>query len=284
MPNNPPPIVFELSLQLAQANTLIHALAQACPPTLSQTKIKNALQKGAAWLQLPQQTKPTRVRRAKKMLPANSQLFFYYNETLLNQTPTAPSLLADKHHYSVWYKPKGMLSQGSKWTDHTTLARWVETHWQRPCFIVHRLDKATDGLMLLAHSKQMAQHFSQLFEQHLLQKTYQARVVGCFPNEPQSYQQPLNGGKTAITHAQLIEHQTHTSLLSIQIETGRKHQIRQHLALAGFPIIGDRLYGNAQEQDPNLQLTAVRLAITDNPLLEPAVFELPAQYCEYCQI
>ncbi len=248
-------------------------------PAISKQQLKDAALKGAIWLTpCPSKTnkphKTERLRRLKKVLAPNDQLDFYSDPRLLNTDPAPPTLIADFEQYSVWLKPRGMLSQGSKWADHTALYRWVEMHYKpnnqsRPCWIVHRLDRATCGLMLLAHSKKMATTLSQLFEQKRIQKGYQANVWGKFPDTPQTFNTPVQA-KTAISHVQLLEtfyppsrtEQPAISRVRITIETGRKHQIRTHLSQAGYPIVGDRLYGDDKrgEKKLDLQLTAYQLA------------------------
>ena len=94
-------------------------------------------------------------------------------------------LIEDLIDYSVWYKPYGMLSQGSKWSDHCTIARFAQKNLsnERPAFIVHRLDRAATGLILIAHSKKAAKALSSLFENRTiesnsLEKFYQIIVHG----------------------------------------------------------------------------------------------------------
>jgi len=198
----------------------------------------------------------------------------YYNEQVLAQSVDDAILLSDEGDYSIWYKPYGMLCLGSKWSDHTTINRFVETHLtpQRPAFIVHRLDKATTGLLVIAHSKSAARALSQSFEDRKTQKHYQAVVHGDFRahmNDADSI--TINteiGDKSAITHVHCVEYNqaNHRSLLDIKIDTGRKHQIRIHLSSIGFPIVGDRLHGKDESSiDDNdtkdLQLCSVYLQI-----------------------
>jgi len=242
--------------------TVIACLAENT--NFSKQQLKQFMQKGTVWLQTNQQQKPTRVRRAKKTLAIDDVLFFYFNTRILATTIPNPTLIADKVNFSVWYKPKGVLCQGSKWGDHTTINRWIETNYKfnnktRPAIIVHRLDKATDGLILIAHNKQYAKKITQAFSSKNIVKIYQALVQGHFTSQI-TYQQPIDD-KDATSHVSLINYdkEKNCSLLKIQIETGRKHQIRKHLSQAGFPIIGDRLYGETTVVD--LQLTAIYLEI-----------------------
>ena len=228
---------------------------------LSQQAIKDAMNKGAVWLTHQGHTR--RLRRHKGKLKAGDQLHLYHDPQLLAQQPAQARLLADEGDYSVWFKPHGMLSQGSKWSDHTTLTRWSEQHLQpqRPAFLVHRLDRAASGLMLIAHSKSMARHLAALFEQRTVDKRYLVIVEGKFPLKPADkvLDAPIDGRPAlSIARRLAFDPGRNRSLLEIRIETGRKHQIRRHLADIGFPVVGDRLHGSSQQR-VDLQLAAVSL-------------------------
>ncbi|MCG8383236.1 MAG: RNA pseudouridine synthase [Gammaproteobacteria bacterium] len=261
MPNFQTP--FELHIRVGAATgTINETLAGATG--LSKTRLKQVMQKGAVWLSQGRQTK--RVRRTKKIPPTGSIIHLYYNEALLDQAPPAPKLIADEDLYSIWEKPCGLLSQGSKWGDHHNIHRWVEQHHQpqKPAFIVHRLDRATRGLMIVAHSKKVAVAFSRQLQTRAIGKYYLAVVHGHFPatNKTGFYKTPLHG-RSALTEVKPLQYDPirNYSLMWVRIHTGRKHQIRLHLSEAGYPIVGDRLYG----QDDNrhdLQLTAYKLAFT----------------------
>jgi tRNA pseudouridine32 synthase/23S rRNA pseudouridine746 synthase len=156
-----------------------------------------------------------------------------------------------------------MLSQGSKWGDHCTINRWVEQnhHPQRPAFIVNRLDRAAQGLMLIAHTKSAASALSGLFEKRAINKQYTALVSGSFPEHLMLDAAVDN--KHALSKASLLTYSSiaNKSLVSVEIETGRKHQIRKHLSGASFPIIGDRLYGpKVDDSSVNLCLVSTYLA------------------------
>ena len=227
----------------------------------SKQKIKTIMQQGAVWLSQGKHTR--RLRRASFKPKTGDELYLYYDEAVLAQVCPAPALIADETDYSVWYKPYGMLSQGSKWGDHCTLARWAEKAFmpERPALVVHRLDRATTGLMIIAHSKKMAQQFSRLFESRLVTKNYKAIVKGDHHQRPQpDTVNSLVNDKAACSHFSCLSYNAAAdiSLLNVDIETGRKHQIRQHLATIGFPVIGDRLYGEPHESI-DLQLCAYHL-------------------------
>jgi len=218
---------------------------------------------GAVWLTRDGHTQ--RLRRAKRKLRAGDELHLYYDEDVLAETPPEPILVADVGEYSVWNKPYGLRSQGSKWGDHCTVVRWAERHLspERPAFTVHRLDRAANGLILVAHSKSMAAALSQVFRSRKVEKRYLALVAGDMSDIPD----PLRidkaiDEKSAVSEVQFLElsDDKTQSLVEVRIETGRKHQVRRHLADLGHPVIGDRLYGSGEDDDVDLQLTAFLLA------------------------
>ena len=218
---------------------------------------------GAVWVTRDGHTQ--RLRRAKRKLREGDELHLYYDEGVLAETPAEPTLVADVGDYSVWNKPYGLRSQGSKWGDHCTVVRWAERHLQpeRPAFTVHRLDRAASGLMLVAHSKSMAATLSQLFRSRKVEKRYLAYVNGDLSGQanPLRVDKPIDG-KRAVSEIvfEEVSADKSQSLVEVRIETGRKHQIRRHLADLGHPVIGDRLYGTGETDGADLQLTAYLLA------------------------
>jgi tRNA pseudouridine32 synthase/23S rRNA pseudouridine746 synthase len=229
---------------------------------LSKQKLKSAMQKGCVWWQRGKQVQ--RLRRATKSLKIGDILHLYYDEEILATLPPPAKLIADEGDYSIWHKPYGMYSQGTKWGDHCTITRYAEQQLvpQRPAFTVHRLDRAANGLIIVAHSKTVAAAFAQLFKTHQLQKHYQAVVVGHWDcSQPELLIDTPIDDKPARSFVTGIRYDAdkQQSVLKVRIESGRKHQIRRHLSSLGFPIVGDRNYGN-QLQTQDLQLTAYYLA------------------------
>lgn len=268
---------FERHLPVGEPTSAVELLASNCP--LSKQQIKQAMKKGAVWLTRNTNTNNStkRLRRHSKQLQAGDTLHLYYDPKVLSAEPPPAQLIADEGAYSVWYKPYGMLSQGSKWGDHCTINRWAESQLQpqRPAFIIHRLDRAATGLILIGHQRKATAALAALFEQRLLEKRYRVIVHGEFPEQPQQIDQPIDD-RPARTHAQLLEYDptSDRSLLDIRIETGRKHQIRRHLAGIGFPVVGDRLHGRDKEGE-NLQLTACSLAFRCPLSGEERHYQLP---------
>ena len=285
---NQPSEHFEVHIPVqSEVSSPVELLSKASG--LSKQGIKQAMQNGAVWLSRggnPEQAgggrAVRRIRRAKLALVTGDELHLYYDRAIQASQPNAAHLIADESSYSVWFKPAGMFSQGSKWGDHCTIYRWAERQFERQAFIVHRLDRAASGLILIAHTKTMATQLSRLFEQRLIKKRYRALVCGKFGSEPICLDSEIDGRHARSKVASLDYNEgSGRSLLEVEIETGRKHQIRRHLSEAGYPIVGDRLYGNQNGtpgeagNEENLQLIAEHLAFALPDTDEMKSYSLP---------
>lgn len=145
---------------------------------------------------------------------------------------------------------------------------------------LQRLDRDTSGIVLFSLSKKTQGVYDQLIAEHAIEKRYRALVEGKFPKAAQTYTWPIGRnrhdarkmrvsrtGKTATTHARLLEQYASCALLDVRIETGRKHQIRVHVSHAGHPIVGDELYGRPHPK--GLMLHAAELSFRDPVTGEP---------------
>lgn len=252
---------FEKHINAGKAGvTAIELLDEYTP--LSKQQLKKAMANGAVWLE--SQHGIHRIRRAKKELKQGDSLHLYYDSKIQSQTTEPAMLIADEVEYSIWNKPYGMYSQGSKWGDHCTLYRWAEQHLEpgRSAYLVHRLDRAANGLSIIAHNRKTAAALAQMFKHHLIRKYYRATVEGNMSKLelPFTIDEALDdkAAESVILKSDFNPDEQTTTVL-IEIKTGRKHQIRRHLSSMGHPVAGDRQYG-AQDLSVNLQLSSVFLS------------------------
>jgi 23S rRNA pseudouridine1911/1915/1917 synthase len=187
-------------------------------------------------------------------------------------------------------KPAGLLSVGTEKETQQHALAILRKQLSRPSqdvklWPVNRIDRETSGVLLFATSKEMREAVMDKWEQ--AEKNYLAIVVG-HPNPPQgTIDQPLRldeveyrmhvgahpDAKPAITHYQTERSANNRTLLNVQLETGRQHQIRAHLSWLGYPIVGDQRYGSAGDR---MGLHSLRLKIIKPGSGKELIFETPA--------
>lgn len=129
--------------------------------------------------------------------------------------------------------------------------------------IVHRIDKDTSGILMIAKNDKAHINLSEQIKNHQIEKTYIAMVRGIVKENEATIHMPIGrstrdrkkmavtkNGKEAITHFKVIKRFSghNCTLLEVKIETGRTHQIRVHLSQIGYPIIGDAVYSNGKNE------------------------------------
>lgn len=156
--------------------------------------------------------------------------------------------------------------------------------------IVHRLDRDTSGLLLVAKSDVAHRRLTRMIEQRRVARVYAALVWGHLAKSPVDIEAPimrhpkdrkrmavLAGGRHAVTHARVVAKFAQTDLLRVTLDTGRTHQIRVHLAHVGHPVVGDRDYafGGSRRVTPSERQAAERLeALAPRQLLHAALLAL----------
>ncbi len=170
-------------------------------------------------------------------------------------------------------KPSGLLSVASERERNLTAVRmlrdWLEGQ-EGEVHAAHRLDRDASGVLLFARSLSLKRKLAANW--HSFQKTYLAVVDGVPSKKEGTIDDPLwedkglfvrladsRGGESAVTHYKLVRSNGNRSLVEVDIETGRKHQIRVHLASLGCPIVGDIRYGISKAS--RLALHAHRLRL-----------------------
>jgi len=159
-------------------------------------------------------------------------------------------------------KPAGLLTIGTDRERHRTLYRRLfdTERRRRPggrVFVVHRLDRDASGLLVFAKSEKAKRLLQAQFHDHTASRTYHAVVHGSYPRNKDVLKSYLaenralrmyvtpdpRRGKLAITRVRVLRRAPSATLLEVVLESGRKHQIRVHLAETGHPLLGDRRYG-----------------------------------------
>lgn len=236
----------------------------------------------------------------------------YLSPIILDEAPNIKiPIVIEKTDYLIINKPKWVLSHPKtvrEVHEPSVVGFLYHTYKNLPTIgnfiragLLHRLDKNTDGLMIIAKTEKWLEHFKKLFqsksesksidgkEQTELKKFYRAtsyltwewkkfideiqkilpwqgempKAEGFIIEEPVIAKLPHSPVKIGITKIiEIIKKTENTITLNLEILTGRTHQIRYHLSHHGLPIVGDYLYGDSKETDP-MQLTAYRLIFRD---------------------
>lgn len=244
---------------------------------LQEKDVNEAAVKGAVWIQRGGKGKILRVRDVTENVRPNDVIQLFYDPKVL-RLPAAPKLecLYEDKNYGVWVKPVNIVPQGTQTGDHASLLRSVEITKKKEVFLVHRLDRETKGLMLVAYTSQAAAILSDLFQKNEIQKVYEAVVLGEIERGHRETITASLDDKEAITHIEVIANGNGKSLIRARIETGRLHQIRRHLDFIGHPIMGDPKYGTGNKNKEGLKLEAIGLSFLDPWLKKNQHFELPS--------
>jgi 23S rRNA pseudouridine1911/1915/1917 synthase len=199
-----------------------------------------------------------------------------------NTAQIAVEIVYEHEHFLVLEKPAGLIVHAPHPEfEGVTLVDWLLNRFsgiecigeqERPG-IIHRLDKETSGLILIAKTPYGHTKLSNLFKDRQIKKTYLAIVEG-HPNpasgsidfsidrhrlEPHKMTHLSGSGRDALTHYTVLETLSNSSLLEARPVTGRTHQIRVHCAAIGHPIVGDVLYGHYSKRIRRQALHAASL-------------------------
>jgi 23S rRNA pseudouridine1911/1915/1917 synthase len=190
------------------------------------------------------------------------------------------AILFEDRHLIVLDKPAGLVVHPATSHARGTLVNALLHHCgpealaiggERRPGIVHRLDKDTSGVMVVAKDEATLVGLQEQFAAHSLTRRYRALVAGVLPEEGtyrtlygrhswdrKRFSSKVRSGKTAVTHFRVLERLHGATLIEARLETGRTHQIRVHFADHGHPVLGDATYGG-KPKDPRLRGVAARL-------------------------
>lgn len=182
-------------------------------------------------------------------------------------------VLYEDNHIIAAVKPAGVLSQGDSSGEPSIIddvKRYLKEKYKKPgnvfLGLLHRLDRPVSGIMLFAKTSKGASRLSEQFRNHTVEKIYHAVVMGkpeksrgvltnTLGKDTKSMKaREFDDGKEANLFYEVVKSNGKYSLLRIKIDTGKFHQIRSQLSLAGFPILGDVKYGAKEPlPDPSAQ-------------------------------
>ena len=160
--------------------------------------------------------------------------------------------------------------------------------------IVHRLDRDTSGVMIMANDKDSHRELSRQFQDREVKKTYEAIVAGVVEKDSGQIDLPIrkdmdkpprqcvdhHRGRPSLTRWKVIDRLTDRTRLALYPKTGRSHQLRLHLREIGHPILGDDLYATPEQQNMSdrLLLHSVSLSIVHPTTTKPMTFESPLPF------
>jgi len=223
------------------------------------------------------------------------------NPDFIYQPPMSPyiDIVYQDNDIVVLNKSSGLLSVPGRLPEHQDCLQNRVQRVLPTATVVHRLDMATSGLIIMALNKPAHVAISRQFEQRKTQKSYIARVFGHIEKQQGSVDLPLicdwpnrpkqkvdhENGKQSLTHYQVIAYNElnsggESTLVELTPITGRSHQLRVHMLALGHPILGDRLYadGQALSASPRLQLHAKTLSLTHPVTDELLCFKTPCPF------
>ncbi len=273
MPESAPaPTVITLSEQDA-GQRIDRVLGRRCPE-FSRSALQRWIEQGRV-----EQAGEVVSRKTKALGGAEVSIHPAPPERMSAEPQEIPfELLFEDAHLIILDKPAGLVVHPAPGHADGTLVNALLYHGEvqggadplRPG-IVHRLDKDTSGVMVVAKTPQAHERLVEMFQQHSLERAYLAIALGRppqavtydtfhgrHPGNRKKFTSRGDRGRQAVTRLETVELLHGSSLVRCYLETGRTHQIRMHLTEDGHPILGDALYGKSIS-DPELRRVATEL-------------------------
>jgi 23S rRNA pseudouridine1911/1915/1917 synthase len=272
------------NIEISQAERLDQYVARQLP-TVSRAYAAKLVETGMVTVNDAINTKS-----GYKVRAADTIVIDHDPEQMAQLPEIALEIIYEDDDCVVINKPAGLLSHSKgTFNPEATVASWLASHVTgltgERAGVVHRLDRATSGVMICAKTPSASAWLQKQFSQRRVKKIYEAVVKGVFetehavidmpiernPKKPQTFRVGSNG-KSAVTEYKVLAHNDTYSLVELSPLTGRTHQLRVHLENLDHPILGDSFYGGPEAD--RLYLHAKSLEITI-PSRERKVFIVP---------
>ena len=231
---------------------------------LSKSRLKDLMNKGGVW-RVTKTGERSRIRRAMTDILVGEQVEIFYDEALMSMRPIVPEMIDDLGQYSIWQKPAGMSLEGNDWGDSNSFTRALELHFQprRDVYWLSAFDYEATGIMVVAHTRKAAADLTALFNPDGLnggQLHYRCDVIGDFDlSDPLTLPVAGESAQSKVTKVR-YDSRPNRSIVDVWPVTGRKHQVRQQFANAGFPVVGDEQYGHTNEDIEGLRLRVMEVS------------------------
>ncbi|MBR6823960.1 MAG: RluA family pseudouridine synthase [Firmicutes bacterium] len=259
-------MITEYEIIADEASRLDTFLAKQLPE-LSRSRIQNMIKAGEVTVD------GTPAKKAGMMLEGGEEILLAVAEALPLEVEAEDiplDVVYEDHDIIVVNKPQGMVVHPAPGHTHGTLVNALLHHCDdlsgingvaRPG-IVHRIDKDTSGLLVVAKNDAAHVGLAEQWKGHNIKRIYHALLEGVMAEMRGTIDAPIGrhpsqrlknavepkNGKPAITHYRVLERFPAYTYAEMQLETGRTHQIRVHMAHLGHPVAGDRLYGPRKQK------------------------------------
>jgi len=224
----------------------------------------------------------------------------YVNGAYLNKEEIeTPEIVFCDNHLLVAAKPAGLLTQPDD-TGNASLEdfvkEWVKKEYNKPGSVflhcIHRLDRPVSGLVLFARTSKALSRLNELSRLQEIQRVYHAEIEGILPEKIGRLQHYLIHGdhraeigkagdkdaKEARLTFEVLHYIQHSTLVKIELETGRYHQIRAQFSAIGHPIVGDKRYGSRTGDGQKIHLHCAEIAFKHPVTQEILRFESPSPF------
>ncbi len=225
---------------------------------LSKSKIKDAMKKGAVFLE--RKGERSCLRKAQTELKIGDKVEVYYDSDYLNRKPFPAELLTDQLQYSVWMKPAGMPIEGELFGDHLSLLRLADQTFEaeREVYLMYELPDDSKGVMLLVHHKRSASAFSELHEQGAIRYKYRIEVTGCISDGADISETTEDYGlKGRYEPVKYVDH-TKSTIVDVHLTQGDAKDICCYFMEQGHSVLGDEFISGNTDRE-RLQVDLVEL-------------------------